>query len=289
MREIIELSSLWGAAPVDDLITYLMNRSPAMRAALEGKAALVMDPSRLRSNEPLPPCPPLLPPFPNTIPNFYPPIKATRTTKRQRARYRRPMITNQPRRLPNHLWIKIAFRALPSNSCPFFALFSLSSPIFCSLTASRQWRGPKIAEQSGDWPTARSVQSLAKVFEVVAGIQVGTRRNSRGRIPPCLTRKYFSGGFVFSLVGWISKEIVVESFSSNSLPLLVASSTCPAHLVVTRLRSRFRIILNIVIDWRHVCTILYAYVKGGERGWNKTYATLTLSEGGINDDFNQPM
>lgn len=38
-----------------------------------------------------------------------------------------------------------------------------------------------------------SVQSLAKVFEVVAGIQVGSRRNSRGRIPLCLTRKYFSG------------------------------------------------------------------------------------------------
>lgn len=55
MYEIIELSSLRGAASVDDLITYLMNRSPAMRAAFEGKA-LVMDPSRLRSNEPLPLC-----------------------------------------------------------------------------------------------------------------------------------------------------------------------------------------------------------------------------------------
>lgn len=37
------------------------------------------------------------------------------------------------------------------------------------------------------------VQSLAKVFEVVGGIQVGFRRNSRGRIPLSLTRKYFSG------------------------------------------------------------------------------------------------
>lgn len=40
---------------MDDLITYLMNRSPAMRAAFGGKA-LVMDPSRLRSNEPFPLC-----------------------------------------------------------------------------------------------------------------------------------------------------------------------------------------------------------------------------------------
>lgn len=172
---------------MDDLITYLMNRSPAMRAALEGKAALVMDPSRLRSNEPLPPCPPR---FPNTIPNFYRPIKATRATKRQRYRCHRTHRDGYPRlrRRPNRLSTKTAFRALSS----FFERAALSSPLTLSFAASTSYATR--AENCGTkWKLTDRVQSLAKVFEVVAGIQVGSRRNSRGRIPPCLTRKYFSG------------------------------------------------------------------------------------------------
>lgn len=137
------------------------------------------------------------------------------------------------------------------------------------------------------------MQSLAKVFEVVAGIQVGSRRNSRGRIPPCLTRKYFSGRLgVFARVARNKSR----RRSSNRVPVPsrvqpVLKSAAALLRRTVRLRSRFQIILNIVIDWRHVCTILYAYVKGGGgRGeWNKTYATLILSEGSINDDFNQPV
>lgn len=91
------------------------------------------------------------------------------------------------RRRPN-LSTKTAFRALSS----FFERAALSSPLTLSFAASTSYATR--AENCGTkWKLTDRVQSLAKVFEVVAGIQVGSRRNSRGRIPPCLTRKYFSG------------------------------------------------------------------------------------------------
>lgn len=184
----------------------------------------------------------------------------------------------------------------------------MSRALFSTKTRKRPPRfrrrasASRIAEQSGEIWNDR-VQSLAKVFEVVGGIQVGFRRNSRGRIPLSLTRKYFSrisGNVSLTFYATInvnaSRRISSKRNRRNrSLhSRLVPSIRARKCRVRTAAIARFQIIINassLVIGdtFYNSMRVRTEGGEGGEDGTKRTY-TLILSERRINgDDFNQPV